>query len=270
MIEWYIDAMCSILNDLFWMSRNLGKAPDSTEALQILSIHHVPTSHQNTLTKTPPLQVNQPSTPTLALLLTTISRTFFRWRFIRSLDAFAQQHAAQMLRPQETQSWRALVDVLSSSAVPLTRFDMFLAEVDHYVKKSYDEAGWSDDMRAAAERTMVVTGRVPEVLLPVVQRLLTSALGKVLLDVREPGRLMQETRSRAGHLGLLKAATPLGGVEWDVMRKVPLFGLGEVKRCILCGSVAEDLAARSLLVRLPQWVLSLQKVCICGGSWVVA
>ena len=113
-----------------------------------------------------------------------------------------------------------------------------------------------------------------DMLMPVVQRLLTGTLDKLtedvdskrlfFMDVRWLG-LTDDARTRAWH----KAHRV------DVLRKVELRMPGtarggtsgvvpRVRRCTRCCAYMEDLVLKGLCI----WVLSTQKSCICGNPWV--
>lgn len=169
------------------------------------------------------------------------------------------------------------------------RFEQMLAEIEHHVKKRYEEAGLGEPARALAERSLLITGRVPEVLIPVVQRLVGTTLDKIVGEMKEPRKVMfgggngAQSMGGAGYgddgprhqggfpgssNGLMGAEVGGIRVPWDVLRKVPLFGLKEIRKCTICGSVMEDLGLHRQGQQC-QWVTTLQKACICGSAWVI-
>ena len=108
---------------------------------------------------------------------------------------------------------------------------------------------------------MLITGLIPDILKPLVVRILTNEVEKLLLDDtagdmrsgRAPGR---QTRITA----------PLStSKDWDVIYRLPILQHNQgVKTCTRCGSVTMDLR-----IQRPPWLMHILKLCICGNQWMV-
>ena len=112
---------------------------------------------------------------------------------------------------------------------------------------------------------MLISGAVPNELVPVVERLLTNSIP----GLRKEVDVAELYFADASWLGLSDDQLTL---RWkkehvlDGMRKVELSGRARSRRCARCCAVIEDLLpARGV----SNFLLNFQRVCFCGGSWVV-
>lgn len=217
--------------------------------------------------------MTSPTCFTLPLLLTNLPRIFLRstTRYLRSIGAAG---AARLSNPNPnlapdptTQSWLPLLTLLSSTPISLLRFEALLAELDHHIKRVYDEAGWDETARARYEAEMLCKGTVGFVLVPVVQRLLGSALDKVVEGAGDLNAWTPGTGRGLWEPVPVPVMDKEGTGLWDVTKKEPLFGLKEWKRCNTCGSVTENLTSNRAGGRNVLWVSQLSRSCVCGGLW---
>jgi hypothetical protein len=165
-------------------------------------------------------------------------------------------------------SWRILLDYITKAGISLDRYEAFCASIAVHLTKAYEDAGWTNVQRHQAERDLLVTGKAPEHLLGVVTRLLSTELDKLLAEDSGEQRLgLLPPRPESKLLSQGDEGRP----EWDIVRKVPLLGVKDLKTCTRCGSTMQNLqAGAGLGTVLPPWILHTSKYCICGSPWMVA
>lgn len=193
-------------------------------------------------------------------------RVFWRYdcRALRSLNSFAKR---VVLNPALSghRSWKALLDVFSAKPINVVRFEAFIAELEHHVKHTYDQAGLLDsNSRAAPEKKILFMGEIPEVLMPVTEKLLTSMIVKLQDDVNPSALYFADVR----WLGLTEDRSTIEYQKThklDIVRKIDMPDSPKWRRCTRCRSCMEDIAPRGYAA----WVLSMQKLCVCGNSWIL-
>lgn len=164
-------------------------------------------------------------------------------------------------------AYSRLVNVYTPCPVNIKLFEALINDVDASVKSAYATSGISDAERARTEKEMFVRCEVPEVLMPVVRRLLTGTV----VELMKSGNVGRVRLHDVRWLGLSDDA---GTREWlrghvvDVIRKVELRQGTRLRRCTRCGSCMEDIGPASGVPML-QWLAASQRNCVCGGSWVL-
>jgi hypothetical protein len=210
--------------------------------------------------------VTKPRSPLLILLFSSLGRLYMEY-LPRSLRSIERQGAiiANTTHPSAT-SWRLLLASITKSGISLERYESFSASIAVHLSKAYEDAGWTDSQRHEAERHLLVTGEVPTHLTGVVSRVLSTELDKLLAEDSQ-GRRHGIAPSRESKL-LLQGDE--GRQQWDIVRKVTLFAVKELKTCTRCGSTMQNLqAGAGAGTTLPQWIQHTSKYCICGSQWMV-
>lgn len=206
------------------------------------------------------------NSPALPLLLASMVRVFWRYdcRALRSLQGAAQSLATSPAIPGY-RAWRDLLDVFSNSPINIIRFEKFIAEIEHSIKQMYDSAGMNDTAaRAPSEKSILFVGEIPQLFMPVTQKLLTTMLDKLQDDIDCSRLYFADVR----WLGLTEDR---GAIEYqethklDILRKTSLLDHSKWRRCTRCRSCLEDIGPRGYA----PWVQSLQKTCVCGNPWVL-
>lgn len=222
--------------------------------------------------------------PLLPLLLSTLGRLYFEFltRYLRSLRNLARTSAPSTQR--YALSWRAFLGILDARNLPLDRFESFCVGINAHLKTAYHEAGWTDAQRMEAERGMLVRGKVPDVLVGVVVKCLGSGIERVVegeggkgdsVELMRLGFTTQESTTQTQLQGKRRRSGILSGIDktrqgWDVIRKVPLYGVKSVRKCTRCGSLMENLQVEpGKVMEMPLWLVNVSKYCVCGGSWMV-
>jgi len=110
---------------------------------------------------------------------------------------------------------------------------------------------------------MLITGVVPDILLGVVTKLLSTDLHKLLAE--DDGSIL------AGIVNMNQCGMFQGMDKkrqgWDIIRKVPMpiNGNAIVKTCMRCGSVTMHMSP----AEEQMWVQRVAKYCICGNQWMI-
>ena len=203
---------------------------------------------------------------------------------------------------------REIDQVFTSSPITAAQFERILAEVDSGVKKAYQpgDAGSSttnnsgsktgagsngtvtDSQRQVIEKDMLISASLPDVLAPVIERLLTSSMTTLEGEI-DRGELFFKDVSCLGLSDDERTKCWSREHVLDAIRKVELDvrprsrpsheggrakiksksgGTGDIKTrtCTRCGAVMEDLIA---IKGANPWMSNLQRTCFCGGFWML-
>lgn len=210
--------------------------------------------------------VNAANSPAISILLASYPRFYLRYclLYIRSMHKAAIERLQYADTP-DREVWHSLAKLCAQ--YPLLQIEVMLREIDHHVYLGYTEAKLNDEQRAAAEKQLLITGDIPEVLMPVVKRLLTTTKEKLFDGGQFDLKDLYFQDFRALNLTDDESTKQLQStVKIDVLRKVPLKkNLTSWRRCTRCGSCMGNLAMRGE----PTWITTLQKSCVCGNAWMI-
>jgi len=203
---------------------------------------------------------SRPSWP-LPILLTSLGRLYLEYllRYLRTLVKNGEAIITTTAHASIVY-WRALLQAIANRNMNFHRLESFCHSISTHLKHAYTNAHYTDAARHEAERGMLITGMIPEVLKPVVVRILTTEVDKLLSDetgdVRS-GRTIDRSR---------KATAPFStSKSWDVIYRLPVLHHDQgVKTCTRCGSVTMNLR-----MQRPLWLMHILKLCICGNQWMV-
>jgi len=211
------------------------------------------------LTHTP--SVSSHPSSLLPILLTSLGRLYLEYllRYLRTLVKNGEVIITTTAHPSVV-SWRALLQTIATRNLNLHRLESFCHSISTHLKHAYTAAHYSDAARHEAERQMLISGLIPDILRPLVVRILTNEMDKLLID--DTGD-MRSGRA-LGHP--TRATAPLStSKDWDVIYRLPVLQHDQgVKTCTRCGSVTMDLR-----VQRPPWLMHILKLCICGNQWMV-
>ena len=172
------------------------------------------------------------------------------------------------------------------------QLERFLAGIESLVKHAYEAATppITDQKRQEIERQMIVTGMIPEVLEPVVERLVGKSVDALRDGGVEEAELYFKDFKELGLSGNDGPRRWWGSISKDQPDKRGRIGGGSgtgdgtgtitgaghgtgngippirTRTCARCGAVMEDSLA--LKDRSP-WLFNLQQKCFCGGFWLV-
>lgn len=194
-------------------------------------------------------------------------RAFLKY-ICRGLRGLPQAYKSQRhhLTGECAQLFAAIASCIEDSPLSINEFEKLLTGVDNYVKAAYTGSGFADADRGLPELEILVTGKIPEVLLPAVANVINYVI--------------PATRSEVDRMALYKYDYSWLGVsddkrtekyrrthEVDVQKKalVRKEGPGPMRRCVRCCEISEDMAPPK---GYPSWLSSLaSKFCICGSMW---
>jgi mediator of RNA polymerase II transcription subunit 16 len=258
--------------------------------------------------------------PSLHLLLASTSRAFLKYN-CRGLRGLANLSGANLEKIGAGQlpsftgtlapgvqdiltSSKSIAHSISSAIISPKEFEKMLASIEVEIARVYQPL--SEHERQAAESELLITGSIPEVLVPVVRHILVVAVESVRMQVPKEGDGTREGKQEADlyfkegfeRLGLgddpgtqkwWKSQGVEGGEGWvwDGMRKleiaVPVVkgtakaggagglsgaAVAGVRTCTRCAAMMEDVMPRGV-GGTRQWMLNLPRTCLCGGHWMV-
>ncbi|KAI9671992.1 MAG: mediator complex subunit [Trizodia sp. TS-e1964] len=249
-LRWSLDIICFISDELFWLAH---AAEDHSEDLDLIQG-----------------KIREENSAALTMVLASTPRTFLRSNntHMRKLSA-ALHRALQTAREQEQRdAFLFVLSVFEASSVKPAAFEQLLAELDTDVKTAYTNAGVSESERGKVEKGMLTSAAVPEVLLPVVSKLLTGGLESLKAEI-EPATLYFADYSWLGWSDDSRSAGYARAQRVDVIRRVVLGRGARVRRCTRCCGVMEDVMPVRPAAALNASLQMLQRVCYCGSLWIL-
>ena len=147
----------------------------------------------------------------------------------------------------------------------MSHFERILTDVDGSVKAAYQSQGVSNEERAAAEKEMLVNADIPDPLMPVVDRFLTTTLNSLSNEI-DPAALYFEDPSWLGLSDDKSSDAFKRTCTVDALRKIPLTPGTSLRRCTRCCAHMADLLPHK---GISIWVTSMQRMCLCGSLWML-
>jgi hypothetical protein len=194
-----------------------------------------------------------------------MSRAFLRYssRVLRGLITQFKTYATN-LTGECHHLFTSINGAVEGSVVKIEHFEKLVTNVERVVSHTYANAGYGDGDRAITEREMLVTGKIPEVLMPVVENLLSNIIPDLKNDVDrlalyflDYSWLMMSNDSKT--MAYRRTQT------LDVFKKVSMKRTGGlVRRCTRCCEFSEDTVASR---EYPQWLMTMMKNCVCGAMF---
>jgi mediator of RNA polymerase II transcription subunit 16, fungi type len=212
-------------------------------------------------------KVSESNSCPLFLVLASIPRNFLRYnsRALRGLDETARKILANSVDDDQKQVFHSLKDIIDASPIKVPHFERILTDVDGSVKGAYQSQNISNEERAAAEKEMLVNADIPDPLMPVVDRLLTTTLNGLGNDI-DPAALYFEDPSWLGLSDDRSSDAFKQNCVIDALRKIPLTSGTNLRRCTrCCAHMADLLPQKGVII----WVTSMQRMCLCGSLWML-
>lgn len=216
---------------------------------------------------------DKPAPPLIALLLiSSWSRYFLRYvsRALRGLAAWPSQAKSNMstdlLKP-----FLRMAQLIEPPPLKMETIEKVLGTVEKFVHSAFNEARFDAANRAAAEREILVYGRIPSVLAGVWGRVVTE----LLPNIRDELNRLQLFTEDYTWLGLEfakeggKEEVAAKKSEMDILKKKVLRNLKNavgksVRRCVRCNGVSEDVIPPRAY---PRAMIPLLSRCACDGSF---
>ncbi|KAF3929298.1 hypothetical protein AA313_de0207967 [Arthrobotrys entomopaga] len=141
-------------------------------------------------------------------------------------------------------------------------FEKLLIDTITGIKKTTEE--WDPQRRIEIDRMIFLTGDIPEVFYPIVEKFLQHSLGILKNDI-DPSSIFFFDTTWLGFHDDRKSVEFKKGEKVDTLRKCLLRKGTATRRCLRCGEVVEDLVPS---MRMGLWLQSVSRVCLCGSLWM--
>ncbi|KAL4782995.1 mediator of RNA polymerase II transcription subunit 16 [Aspergillus varians] len=268
--KWVLDFSLYILNELF----------DLADELESVLFDHEAFSQKLKSTASLPL----------IILLSSMSRAFLRF-ICRGLRGIHAGYANAPLTGDSRIYYTEICQALETSPVRTDVYEKLLAAVDSAVKHAYTGAGFGDNERPGPEKELLVSSRIPPVLVPAVNTILRQTVSLMKDEVDRMAIYMGDY-SWLGFSADTRTEAYRRSRDVDIIKKVPitprnngttgLLGPAEVgnlgaksgtqghlsRRCVRCCEISEAVyPPRSVLAFRMIYKLGHLRSCICGGMW---
>jgi hypothetical protein len=157
---------------------------------------------------------------------------------------------------------------VEGSAVKMEHFEKLVTNVERIVSHTYASAGFGDADRAITEREILVTGKIPQVMIPMLENLLGNLIPDLKKDVDRLALYFLDY-SWLNMSDDAKTVAFRRTLTLDVFKKVKMKRDGSgngglVRRCTRCCEFSEDTGVSR---EYPQWLVSMIKSCVCGSMF---
>ncbi len=159
----------------------------------------------------------------------------------------------------------SFMDLIDSSPISIPQFEHIIIDLDSSIRSTYEASGISEADRTLVEKNMVIETDIPEVLMPAVERLLTSTLENLQSEIDRAALYFKDI-SWLGLTDDRKAETYRRNHVVDAIRKVPLARSTKLRRCTRCCALMEDVAPNK---QNSPWMHNVQRMCFCGCLWML-
>ncbi|KAK2809449.1 hypothetical protein FQN49_008613, partial [Arthroderma sp. PD_2] len=252
-VKWALDLAKYLVDDLFEISDNFS-------------------SHMNNQ-ESGTSSGKQCESLSILLLISSIPRAFFKYicRGLRGITSGFRN--ATNLSNESYQVYSQIVTLIAESALKVDVYEKLLASVDNDVKHAYQNAGFTNNDRAAPERDLLINGSIPPVLQPAVTSILTKTMPMVRNEAN-PMYLFLQDYSWLGVGDDRRTDIFRQRYELDILRKI-LIPLNESRgtvnrpsrRCVRCCGVSEDIPPKSVAAVRMLMRTAVLRACTCGGMW---
>lgn len=280
--KWTLDFSHFVLSEILDLAADFEDVFNDQEAFtQKRKSHPSYIYHAQLYTNTAPVK-STTSIPLLTLL-SSMSRAFLRFicRGLRGVHAgFANTNPATLSNDSRIY-YTEICQVLENSPVRIDVYEKFLAGVDSAVKHAYQGAGFGDAERPGPEKELLVSARIPPVLISAVATLLRQTVPTLKAEINRKDILLNDY-SWIGFGTDARTALYRRQRDVDILKKVPLrppLAVGrdgkilqaqKRRRCVRCCEVSGDTSLPRSLPYFKMLVkLNLLRACPCGGMWML-
>lgn len=204
----------------------------------------------------------------ISLILSNVARfrLLYALRGLRGLGGIIKRivsNEQKLLGKAETSVMmlRRYDNVLMSSIVPLSQFEMLLGEADRQVKLLYIKSNMPENIRQLLDLDLLKCACCPKVLLPVVSHVVRTFSAYLHEKVDIPRLHFYDTAWLAIDEFNDQSNKNIDGVRKRIM------STEDVKRfCSRCNN--RTVVEPQKTLALTQWTLLYHRSCLCGGIWL--
>lgn len=239
-------------------------------------------------------KVKTTSSLSLTLVLASMSRAFLSLlcRGIRSV------HASSTTYPLagEGRAWsKELSTMIDGAPVRFNAYEKFLNGVESAIKQAYQGAGFGDNERRTPEKDLLVTSRIPAVLIPAVNSLFKQILPSIQSETDQMAIYLTDY-SWLGVCNDRRTEYYRRNQQVDILKKMPLRGFSlsdknnadipnttsglianrarpgslSRRRCARCCEISGDLSSPPSAIYFQiAFRLQIIRNCLCGGTWTL-
>ena len=245
--KWMLDLVTFMMDELFALSDAL-RGSELTKA---------------TITQ----EINRLNTPALHLVLQSIPRMLVRFNCQYLVLALGNAHKAgqQTEDPADRRAISEYLALFNEAPVKLQHFRKMIDEAEVWIKRTYNDS-LPEETRVEAEKAMLVSGALPDVLMPVAKHLLTQTMDRLHAEM-DPAKIYFHDVRWLGLTDDEASRMLLQKQKFDVHMKKPIGLKARLRRCTRCRSLMDDTPNQT---RLPSaaWLALLEKSCICANNWM--
>ncbi|EPS45612.1 hypothetical protein H072_394 [Dactylellina haptotyla CBS 200.50] len=244
-VKWEIDFHVYLVDELLELARRVRSNPGDMELVKKI--------------------INDTNSCALPLILTGASRFLLKYnsRALRGFDQAARDHLAQTTVDEALkQGFQSLRTIMDANPVKFNMFEKLLVDTISGIKKTTEE--WDPQKRIDVDRMIFLTGEIPTVFYPIVEKFLQHSLGILKNDI-DPSSIFFFDTTWLGFHDDRKSVEFKKGEKVDTLRKCLLKKGTATRRCLRCGEVVEDLVPT---MRMGLWLQSVSRVCLCGSLWM--
>ncbi|KAL4905887.1 mediator of RNA polymerase II transcription subunit 16 [Aspergillus multicolor] len=260
--KWALDFSLYILNELFDLADDFESVSSDQEAFN--------------------QKLKSTASLPLMMVLSSMSRALLRL-ICRGLRGIHAGYANAPLTGDSRVYYTEICQALDSSPVRTDVYEKLLAGIDSAVKHAYTNAGFGDNERPGPEKELLVSSRIPPVLVTAVNTILRQTVPAMKGEMDRMAIYMgdyswlgfgsdsrTEAYRRSRDVDIIKKtpilARPAGGGE--AVRNGGIGGSQGSRRCVRCCEVSESVyPPRSVLSFKMTLKLGHLRSCICGGMW---
>ncbi|KAI9801030.1 MAG: hypothetical protein M1825_003565 [Sarcosagium campestre] len=247
LVKWSFDLMNFLVDELLELANLLKDHYQDKQFLQKTLLKH--------------------NTCSLPILFCSIPRNYMRQscRGLRGLGASSQKSIEYAHEEEQLYAFNSILDIVTASPVKVTQFEQLLVDLESSIKAAYQDRELGEADRAVIEKEMLTSTEIPEILMPVVEKALTSMLTKLRAEM-DPSALHFADHSWLGLGDDARSVAYRKSGMVDVMRKVPLKKGAKLRRCTRCCSFSEDILPQASSI---PWIANLHKNCVCASVWIL-
>lgn len=216
-------------------------------------------------------KVSNMKSPSLIILLSSMSRNFLRY-LCRGFRGLANGFKSSTnLSGENLHLYSNIFTMIEESPLKADVYEKLLAQTETIVKHIYQDVKFDDAGRASAEKELLVTCKVPNVLSPAVGTVLKKFVPLMRTEVDRMALYLYDY-SWLGIGDDKKSELYRRTYDVDVLKKIPILREPPKnktqggRRCVRCCGVTEDTVPSRALLAFRTGML---KCSVCGGLFTI-